>query len=231
MRECRQRNVGGKARLSETWKHLSSGNTVMVLVWSYWGAVGLADVSAPAEASSLVSPAILPTQAQLIYLPLQPSYSLFTFNESHDLTTNPTQELRSGTASALLVSHLESWCLRSTQGKVLVALRDASGQLQITQWYWIKQFIILLKGPCWHPCLLYSGSVLLERRYKLLISLLYMRKKAPLFRRKNKGCFVRFLLCIIRGMICFVLSNLESLALIYTVTSMNERKPVSALTP
>lgn len=147
MRECRQRDVGGKARLSETWKHLCSGNTVTVLVWSHWGDVGLVDVSVPAEASSLVSPAILPTQAQLVYLPLQPSYSLFTCNESHDLTTNPTQELWSGTASALLVSHLESWCLRSTQGKVLVALGDASGQLQITQWYWIKQFTICLKGP------------------------------------------------------------------------------------
>lgn len=58
-----------------------------------------------------------------------------------------------------------------------------------------------------------------------------MRKKAPLFRRKNKGRFVRFLICIIRGMICFVLSNLKSLALIYAVTSMNERNAVSVLTP
>ena len=52
---------------------------------------------------------------------------------------------------------------------------------------------------------------------KLIISLLYMRKKVPLFTDKNKGYFVRFLICIIRGMMCLVLSSLESLAVTYAV--------------
>lgn len=41
-----------------------------------------------------------------------------------------------------------------------------------------------------------------------------------------KWYFVSFLVCIIRGMVSFVLSTLESLAVIHAVIYMNERKPV-----
>lgn len=44
-----------------------------------------------------------------------------------------------------------------------------------------------------------------------------------------KWYFVRFLVCLIRGMVSFVLSTLESLAIIYAVIYVNERKPVSTV--
>lgn len=58
-----------------------------------------------------------------------------------------------------------------------------------------------------------------EVNVKLIVSLLNMRKKVLLIR--IKGYFLKFLICIIRGMISFVLSNLDSFALTYAVTCMN----------
>lgn len=166
MREHGQRNVGGKPGLSETWNKLSCCNTVTGLVWSHWeGEVGLVDLTIPAEASSLVSPGMLPTWAQLVSFPAKPCSSLFTCNESQDLIIIHIWEFLSGIVSALLLSHLESWCSRRTQGNVLVALGGGLGQPWIMQWWGNKEFRVLLKGSCWHPHLLYSSSVLLERSW------------------------------------------------------------------
>lgn len=88
-----------------------------------------------------------------------------------------------------------------------------------------------LKGPAHiHVCCTAALYCWREVNVNLIISFLYMRKKVPLFTDKNKGYFARFLICIIRGMICFALSNIESFSLICTVRCMNESKPVSALT-
>lgn len=163
MHQHRQRDVGRNL----DWVRLETNCpivTVMGLMWSHWeGEVGLVDLTILAEASSLVSPGVLPTWAQLVSFPAKPCSSLFTCNESQDLIIIHIQELLSDIVGALLMSHLESWCLRRTQGKVLVALGGGSGQPQIMQWWGNKEFRVLLKGSCSHPCLLYSSSVLLER--------------------------------------------------------------------
>lgn len=155
-----QRNIRGKPGLSGNWNQFPCCNTVMGLVWFRWGEVGL------------ISLFLL---KHLPWYPLvcsPPEHSLFPFllscvlgywNASQDLIIIHIKVFVSGIVSALLLSHLESWCLRRTQGKVRVVLGGDSRQPWTTQWWGDSEFRILPKMSCWHPCLLYSSPALLER--------------------------------------------------------------------